>query len=389
MIPATVHRRGGRGSIRAPRLVGVAVAACGGAAAPLLATCTRPAEERAGAETEIGFAEREGLSVAVDGGRAQVRAIRARSGGAPGELSLWAQAPVLSIAVAVDDAAAGEWLVTVDNAMPDSALAIDGAAAVAAAAARPTLRQWRVTMTTGAHQLEIAPPDAALRARFRFAAMADIQTALPSVDEVFARINAEPGVRFVVSMGDITEASRVDEYELFEAQLHTLDVPYYTTIGNHDIWEDTARFRDRFGRANVHFDFKGVAFSLLDSGSAGIDPLVYDWLDGWLDDARDRVHVFGTHYPPIDPAGIRGGSFRRRAEAERLLARLAEGHVDLTLYGHIHSYLSFENAGIPAYISGGGGARQERWDGIGRHVLVVEAAPEEGRVASVAVVRVD
>ena len=71
-----------------------------------------------------------------------------------------------------------------------------------------------------------------------------------------------------------------------------------------------------------------------------------------------------------------------------LLERLAEGEVDLTLYGHIHSYYAWANAGIPAYISGGGGALPEKLDGIGRHFLVVEPDPPGG-VASVALVRVD
>ena len=62
------------------------------------------------------------------------------------------------------------------------------------------------------------------------------------------------------------------------------------------------------------------------------------------------------HIPPVDPIGVRNGSFANRNEAAKLLTRLARGGVDLTLYGHIHSYYAFENAGIPAHISGGGGA---------------------------------
>jgi 3',5'-cyclic-AMP phosphodiesterase len=62
----------------------------------------------------------------------------------------------------------------------------------------------------------------------------------------------------------------------------------------------------------------------------------------------------------------------------KLLGRMARGSVDLTLYGHIHTYLSFENAGIEAHISGGGGAIPERFDGIGRHFLVVDVDPQRG-----------
>jgi len=74
--------------------------------------------------------------------------------------------------------------------------------------------------------------------------------------------------------------------------------------------------------------------------------------------------------------------------AAKLLGRLAAADVDLTLYGHIHSYSHFENAGMPAHISGGGGAIPEKFDDIGRHFLVVDADPATQRL-DVRVVRVD
>nr|MBA3456856.1 hypothetical protein [Deltaproteobacteria bacterium] len=49
-----------------------------------------------------------------------------------------------------------------------------------------------------------------------------------------------------------------------------------------------------------------------------------------------------------------------------------------TLYGHIHTLVSYENGGIPAYISGGGGAEPLRGDGIDRHFLVIELDPATG-----------
>ena len=85
---------------------------------------------------------------------------------------------------------------------------------------------------------------------------------------------------------------------------------------------------------------------------------------------------------------MRNGGFASRNEAAKLLAQLANGGVDLTFYGHIHSYYRFENAGIEAHISGGGGGLPERFDGIGRHYLNVEADPQVGTL-STRVVRVD
>jgi Icc protein len=352
----------------------------------LSSACVRPAEERTLEDLEVGVADDgAGLAIEVADGAAQVRAI----GG--GAIALWAQAPVVrGEASAARDTAV---TLTVENCMPGAELsALAGGRPLPVTqlgGERPTVCRFALELPGGEPvALAVAPPDAEVVERFRFAAMGDIQTALPRVDEVFARINAEPDLRFVISMGDLVEDGRLDEYDLLLDKFQGLDIPYFSTIGNHELRDNLDRWRELFGRINVHFTFKGAAFSFVDSGNASIDPLVYEWLDGWLADAAGTVHVFGTHYPPIDPVGARAGSFRSRKEADKLLALLAGGGVDLTLYGHIHSYYAYSNAGIPAYISGGGGALPEKLDGIGRHFLVIEADPP-GRIDAVGVVRVD
>jgi 3',5'-cyclic AMP phosphodiesterase CpdA len=308
--------------------------------------------------------------VSIAGALAAVRELADR------RLELWSQAPALEIALDVAGGAAGEWEIVIHNALPDATLAVDGTAYLREPAERPTLARFRVPLAGGAHALVLAPPDAAVTGPYRIAAMADIQTALPDVDDVFRAISAVPDVRFVVGMGDITERAEIAEYDLYEVQLATLRVPFYTTLGNHELWASPERWFERFGRASFQFRFRGAAFTFVDSGDAAIDPLVEDWLDGWLAGARDETHVFLTHFPAIDPLGLRYGGMRSVTDGQRLLARLALGDVDLTLYGHIHTYEAFENAGIPAYISGGGGAEPMRGDGIDRHFLMIEVGPD-------------
>ncbi|MBK9036104.1 MAG: metallophosphoesterase [Myxococcales bacterium] len=349
-------------------------------AALALAACTRPGEDRALADGQVGVATSAGVTVAVTDRLAAIRTL------APGQLELWASAPVLEVTIDVPVSAAGAWRVTVANALPDADLREAGVAiGTAVAAPRPTVLVRDVALTAGRHVITVGPaPEGP--GPFRIAAMADIQTGLPTVDEVFAAI-ATTSPRFVVCMGDLTERSGLEEYALFEAQLATLPVPFYTTLGNHELWADPARYFDRYGRATFQFVYRDVAFTFADSGDAGLDPLVEDEVDAWLARAADRTHVFLTHFPPIDPVGIRDGAFRSRRDAHRLIGKLADAGVDLALYGHIHSYAAFEHAGIPAYVSGGGGARPELWDGIGRHFLVLEL--EAGARPIVGVRRVD
>jgi len=346
----------------------------------LVSGCLRPAEERALSDLEVGFAESAGVAVASPS--AHVRTL------ATERLDLWANHPVVEVEVRAS--AAGPLAVVIDNCMPDAvAEVVDGGAiAVPVPSTRSTRCAFDLDLPAGLSRIRVAPVDWDEASRFRFAVMGDIQTGLDRVGEVFTAIADHPGVRFVVSTGDLVEDAREDEYEELLGKLGELPVPYYSTIGNHELRDDPERWSRRFGRFNVHFVFKSVAFSFVDSASASLDPVVYDWLDEWIDDAEDGVHVYGQHFPAIDPVGQRQASMRSRKEAAMLLSRLAAGGVDVTFYGHLHSYYAFENAGIPAYISGGGGALPERWDGIGRHFLSVDVDPVRG-IEQVAVVRVD
>ena len=85
-----------------------------------------------------------------------------------------------------------------------------------------------------------------------------------------------------------------------------------------------------------------------------------------------------THIPLLDPDGTRGGAFASRLEAAEVLSSLKDHRVDLLLYGHVHTYRYFHQAGIPTVISGGGGSIPMRLDGIGRHYVVFELDDPQG-----------
>jgi hypothetical protein len=332
----------------------------------LVVACTRPSEQRAEAELSIGTASLTDVEVSVRGGLAAIYEL------VDYRLELWAGAPDITITLVAGSTAGGMWTITVRNVMNNAVLRYNGGVFQRDPDQHPTVAIFHVALQPGTHELRVGPVDADVIEPFRVVAMADIQQALPVVDEMFEMISAVPQASFVVAMGDITEQSLIEEYDLFDRQLVSLTIPFYTTLGNHELWADFSRYHERYGRGSFQMQYKGVAFTFADSGDGGIDPLVETWLDGWFATARDQLHVFLTHMPPIDPVGTRYGGFRSAEDGRRLLARLVEADVDLTLYGHIHTYIQYENAGIPAYISGGGGALPMRWDGIDRHFLIVD-----------------
>jgi 3',5'-cyclic-AMP phosphodiesterase len=358
----------------------------------LLAACSRPAAERVEQDEEVGRGEIPELAISVDGGHAAVRSLAA------GYVSLWAAAPRLSGQLSLRGEPPAELWLEVANCMPGAELVLQPSVPLLSSE-RDASNVCRFQLGSLAQQLapsgaehvlrfQLAPPDSERPSAFRFAVMSDVQEAIDDVQDIYERLNQEPDVDFLLGAGDLTQQGTREQLERFQLELTASRIPYYTTLGNHELGQAPTLYQEYFGRGSQSFEYRGVRFSLLDSASATIDPTVFEWLQDWLARGASQLHVVAMHIPPLDPVGVRNGAFASRAEAAKLLGRLAQAGVDLTLYGHIHSYYRFDNAGIPAFISGGGGAIPERFDQMGRHFLIVDAEPV-AQTLSVRVVRVD
>jgi 3',5'-cyclic AMP phosphodiesterase CpdA len=252
----------------------------------------------------------------------------------------------------------------------------------------PTEKTWALDLEAGRpYTVSIEPPDAAVEAPFRFVIYADVQDHIDDVQDIYRSMAVQPGVRFGLISGDLTETGTPDQLRRFQREMRTLPFPCFATPGNHDLGDGDHLFQRYYGRASFSFPFHGARFTLVDSASATVAPRVYGWLDDWMQLADGRLHLAMMHIPPLDPSGLRNGAFASRAEGMKLVSRMARGGVDLTVYGHVHSYYTFRNAGVDAIITGGGGAIPERLDGIGRHYLLMDADPVEQRFRS-SVVRV-
>lgn len=349
--------------------------------------CGNSGAERAALDDEVGIADEPPIFVTAQAGNAQIRSISTTSA------TLWAQAPEVEIEVenAGGDLASFDLIVL--NTLSSTAMrAMSGDVMIADAVEmerqRPTERQIRFPLAAGQRATVSLRSEPSIGGRYRFAVMGDIQTGLNEVREVFDVINDVSDLEFVLSTGDIVEAAKDEEYELFDEALTGLEIPFYSTIGNHELKRDPENWHRRYGRYSIFFMHRGVAFSFIDSGNASVHPDTSFVLEQALEEHRDRLHLVGSHYPPFDPVGGRSASFRSRKEASAFLARLADGRVDGTFYGHIHSFYAYSNAGIPAFISGGGGATPERWDGVGRHFLIATVDSQDESL-EVGLVRVD
>lgn len=343
----------------------------------LLTGCLDVADLRALRDLEVGRASSAAVTVEIVEGHGAVRRIEGT------DVAVWANAPTLEIVL--QPTSTEPVTLTIENILADATL--EGDVPITETNRRgPTEVTWTIA-AAGRTVVRLTTADRDDLTPWRFAVFADVQDAIDEVQDIYTLLDQQ-GARFALIAGDLTERGTEEQLQEFQAEMKSLAIPAFATLGNHELGDDDELFHDYFGRGTSSFTFRGVRFTFVDSASATIAPLTEDMLVPWLDRPEDLLHVATMHIPPHDPIGIRNGAFASRAEASRLLQRLADGGVDTTFYGHVHSYYAFDNAGMPAFITGGGGAIPERMDGIGRHFLTVDAMPRARRLRT-GLVRVD
>lgn len=343
----------------------------------LACACTSSTpEERRVRDTLIGIAEETGYRFEAVDGLVHVLSLDAT------QVTARASAREFTIRLSRKDAAQGALKLRLSNVPSDlrlsgpaGVLSADGASVAGQTASDLRLgREWTITLpaTTGA-EIEIKS-DPLPTAPFEFLAFGDIQDAIPKFGDMVAAMQKESNAEFILILGDLANRTRPDEYDALEKHFLGLAMPLYFTPGNHDVFRKD-EFQNRYGRANYSMTYRGARFTSIDSASAEIDPTAYAWLQSWLNAGASQGHVVFTHIPARDYLGVRSGQWNSSALARDFVSRVLDGKVDLLLFGHVHTYHSYDLGGIPTYISGGGGAIPMKLDGVERHYLRIAVDP--------------
>ncbi|WP_242877666.1 metallophosphoesterase [Desulfosporosinus sp. BG] len=194
---------------------------------------------------------------------------------------------------------------------------------------------------------------------------------------------------FVVDNGDLVYGGEPNRYRLFYETVSKLQVPLYTTLGNHDIRENGLPiYTELFGPAYYSFDYLKNHFIFLDSSrgwaeKTAIPPEQYLWLEADLKKAQGKRIFVVSHIPPTDPRAnvtpntypespktgvlqklmnkLSGTSdidhaFTDKAEAKKFEDLMTKYKVDTVFLSHIHSFFSFVRGNVRYVITGGAGA---------------------------------
>jgi 3',5'-cyclic AMP phosphodiesterase CpdA len=181
---------------------------------------------------------------------------------------------------------------------------------------------------------------------FRFALFGDPQIGEDLLSQLghFRHEVTTRGIEFFGVLGDLTNDALPVEQQALKAALDSTAVPYYCTLGNHDLYQADGWdwFKQNFGPSCYALEIGGkVRILFLDTAEGALGLEQFDWLERELADSAGLQTIVATHYPVYD--GIRPIMYRLSSSAEqyKLLSLLARYHVRYFVAGHIHGWRYF------------------------------------------------
>ncbi len=203
--------------------------------------------------------------------------------------------------------------------------------------------------------------------QFQFAVIADRTGG--HRDKVFSRAVHQINLlqpQFVMSVGDLIEGytSDVDkikdEWDEFDSYVKKFEMPFFYTVGNHDMANKTqvTKWGERYGKRYYHFVYKNTLFLILNSenppnGMNTIDPEQQEWVAKTLEANKNVRWTFVYLHRPI----WNGKDLEKNgwAAVEKALA----GRKYNVFVGHVHAYHVYERNGTQYYqlATTGGGSR--------------------------------
>ncbi|HEU4733516.1 MAG TPA: metallophosphoesterase [Kofleriaceae bacterium] len=139
----------------------------------------------------------------------------------------------------------------------------------------------------------------------------------------------DPPPSFVTILGDITQGSAPEQFELVDRSLAGMTVPYIPVPGNHDWYDGGAAWFSHYGPDNYSFDIDTTHFVVWNMAMS--EGEIRDYLGAELSHVPAGMAIVAlTHAPP----------------SERVTDALRQLGVDYVLTGHTHSNRVVDHDGV-------------------------------------------
>lgn len=189
--------------------------------------------------------------------------------------------------------------------------------------------------------------------RYRIAVAGDIQTnptqfarivETLATERVRAELLDEPLLALML-VGDLSEATRDEEFEALHDLIDRLPFPVMTTPGNHDVFRPTRPYYNlSFGPGTHEATLCNAKLVMLDTGSGSIATSVQARLPQLFDRDEAELLIVGMHHP-VYP-GQTGAGWSREDQAAHVLTELAIARADLIVAGHAHALHDFSGIDV-------------------------------------------
>jgi len=157
--------------------------------------------------------------------------------------------------------------------------------------------------------------------------------------------------KFAVNIGDITQHGTEHDVDLFIEIADSLGVPFYPTIGNHDIYFGTWHvWRDKIGSTNYRINIKNgsninTSLFFMDSANAFLGRGQIDWLEFELKKEKP-AHIFVFTHAAFFTTGIKMQQLTDTRERARVAHILKSNKADIMFMGHSHQRAINEAGGV-------------------------------------------
>jgi 3',5'-cyclic AMP phosphodiesterase CpdA len=243
--------------------------------------------------------------------------------------------------------------------------------------------------------------------KFSFVVLGDTRAGDPAADGIYRQLIAsamQSNPDLILNTGDeIDKPGSTECWERFWDLSKNVTIPYFLTVGNHDIHPAVAGSEDIYRRQvelpgnELYYSFVAgnALFAVLDSNLRGEEKRITDgqfrWLEALLASSKEKHRFVFIHHPLFPETGTgkhAGNSLDRyRDDRNRLHLLFVKYRVTAVFAGHEHLYLRKTIDGIVYIITGGGGAplyAQEEEGGFHHYVrMTVDGDQVAGEVVDV------
>ncbi len=191
----------------------------------------------------------------------------------------------------------------------------------------------------------------------KFAVFSDIHITRDN-ENLFDRLTTDIGSRkinFFIVAGDLTDHGLQEEYQICLQDFADMGIPWYVTIGNHDMYQRNGweNWKNSFGPSCYDLTMSdALRLIFLDTSTGTVGGEQFHWLEKVLGNAREKYKIIVTHYPLYDDVFPSIYRLPGAEERYKLLGLMKKYHVYAYVSGHLHTFQHKDINGIQHFIVG-------------------------------------